>query len=248
MAIFCSRRDGGLCFLPQRQRRARVLLFLMRALLWLGVLVAVVAAGAGTAVAAPDVDLSAREREIDDAVCEDFRRAATWNLAWIATFAIAAVGSAGTAALAPGDWIENDTRAGLYVTAAKATVGVVAKLVDPLHIDVEGLCHDRHPASARARHALLVEAAQHERHTLILNIFGGLAINTAGLLYLGYGRGAWESAWISFGIGTAVGVASTLTAPVHSWLLKRRLDRSHHIAAVPTIGRGSTGVAFAGTW
>ena len=218
----------------------------MRSLLWLGLLVPVV--GAGTAMAAPAADLSAGEGEIDDAVCADFRRAATWSLAWTVTFAIAAVGSAGTAALAPGDWMGNDARAGLYVTAAKSTLGVLAKLVDPLHIDVEGLCHDRHPASARARHALLVEAAHRERHALILNIFGGLAVNTAGLLYLGYGRGAWESAWISFGIGTAVGVASTLTAPVHSWLLKRRLDRSHHIAAVPTIGRGSTGVALAGTW
>jgi len=218
----------------------------MRSLLWLGLLVPVV--GAGTAMAAPAADLSAGEGEIDDAVCADFRRAATWSLAWTVTFAIAAVGSAGTAALAPGDWMGNDARAGLYVTAAKSTLGVLAKLVDPLHIDVEGLCHDRHPASVKARHALLVEAAHRERHALILNIFGGLAVNTAGLLYLGYGRGAWESAWISFGIGTAVGVASALTAPVHSWLLKRRLDRSHHIAAVSTIGRGSTGVALAGTW
>ena len=218
----------------------------MRSLLWLGLLVPVV--GAGTAMAAPAADLSAGEGEIDDAVCADFRRAATWSLAWTVTFAIAAVGSAGTAALAPGDWMGNDARAGLYVTAAKSTLGVLAKLVDPLHIDVEGLCHDRHPASVKARHALLVEAAHRERHALILNIFGGLAVNTAGLLYLGYGRGAWESAWISFGIGTAVGVASALTAPVHSWLLKRRRDRPHDIAAVPMIGRGSTGVALAGTW
>ena len=169
-------------------------------------------------------------------------------MAWTATFAIAAVGSAGYAALAPRDWIESDSRAALYVTASKATVGVIAKLVDPLHIDVEGLCLAPHPASARARHALLVEAAQRERHALILSIFGGLAINTVGLLYLGIGRGAWQSAWISFGVGTAVGVASTLTAPVQSWLLNRRLDRSHHVAVVPMIGRDSSGVALAGTW
>ena len=219
----------------------------MHVSLWLGVLAPVVVAGVGTAMAAPAAELSAREREIDDAVCEDFDRAAKWNLAWTATFAIAAVGSAGTAALAPGDWFENDTRAGLYVTAAKATVGVLAKVLDPLSINVEGLCGDRHPASANVRHAFLVEAAQRERHTLILNVFGGLAVNTAGLLYLGYGRGAWESAWISFGIGTAVGVASALTAPVQSWILNRRLDRPN-IALVPTIGRGSTGIALAGTW
>jgi len=226
-----------------------VLLFPMHVFLhvflWLGVLVAV--AGVGKVMAAPAVDLGARERKIDDAVCEDFDRAAKWSLAWTATFAVAAVGSAGTAAFAPRDWIENDTRAGLYVTAAKATVGVLAKLLYPLRIDVEGLCGDRHPASAKARHALLVEAAQRERHTLILNVFGGLVVNTIGLLYLGYGRGAWESAWVSFGIGTAVGVASALTAPVQSWILNRRLDRPS-IGVVPTIGRGSTGMALAGTW
>jgi hypothetical protein len=125
---------------------------------------------------------------------------------------------------------------------------MIVHAIDHPHINVEGLCHDHHPASDRARHALLVEAAQHESHVLILNIFGGLAINTAGLLYLGYGRGAWESAWISFGIGSAVGVASALTAPIHAWLLQRRLDRDHHVAVVPTIGRCSTGVALAGTW
>ena len=214
---------------------------------WLAVLAPVLVADVATAMAAPAAELSAREREIDDAVCEDFHRAAKWNFAWTATFAIAAVGGAGAAAFAPSNWIENDTRAGLYVTAAKATVGVLAKILDPLSINVEGLCGDRHPASAKVRHAFLVEAAQRERHTLILNVFGGLAVNTAGLLYLGYGRGAWESAWISFGIGSAVGVASALTAPVQSWILNRRLDRPS-IALVPTIGRGSTGVALAGTW
>jgi len=219
----------------------------MRAPLWFVVLVPVVVAGAGPALAAPAVDLSAREREIDDAVCEDFHRAAKWNAAWTATFAIAAVGSASVAAFAPSNWIESDTRAGLYVTAAKATIGVLAKILDPLSINVTGLCGDHHPASANVRHAFLVEAAQRERHTLILNVFGGLAVNTVGLLYLGYGRGAWKSAWISFGIGSAVGVASALTAPVQSWILNRRLDRSG-IAVVPTIGRGSAGLALAGAW
>jgi hypothetical protein len=221
----------------------------MHAICWLGVLVpvVVVVAGVGPAMAAPAVELSAREREIDEAVCEDFDRAAKWSLGWTATFAIAAVGSAGTAAFAPGDWFEKDTRAGLYVTAAKATVGVLAKLLDPLSINVEGLCGDRHPASANVRHAFLVEAARRERHTLILNVFGGLAVNTIGLLYLGYARGAWESAWLSFGIGSAVGVASALTVPVQSWILNRRLDRPT-VVLIPAIGRGSTGMALAGTW
>ena len=206
-----------------------------------------VAAGAGTATAAPP-ELSAGEGKIDDAVCADYLRADTWDEGWTITFAVTAAGSAGYATFAPAGWIWSDHRAALYVTAAKATVGVIAKLVHPLHIDVEGLCLDPHPASARPRHALLLQAAQRERNSLILNIFGGFAINTVGLLYLGYRRREWESAWTSFGIGTAVGVASAVTAPVQSWLLGRRSDRSHRVAAVPMIGGGGSGAALVGTW
>jgi hypothetical protein len=221
----------------------------MCALLLLGVIVpAPIVAGAGIAMGAPPGDPRAAEDEIDDAVCEDSSRAATWNTAWAVTFAIAAVGSAGYATLAPSDWMDADKRAGFYVTAAKATVGAVAKFVDPLLIDVKGLCHDPERASAKTRHALLVEAAQREHRALMPSIFGGLAINMAGWLYLGFGRGAWETAWISFGIGTAVGVASTVTAPVQSWLLRRRLARSRHLAAMPMIGPQTSGLALIGTW
>ena len=224
----------------------------MRTLLMLGMFVTAVGAGEGTLMAASPTDLSAQNREqnreIDDAVCADYLRASAWNAVWATTFAVTAVGSASVATLAPRGWIDSDSRAGLYVTASKATIGVVAKLLDPLGIDVEGLCHDPHPASVKVRRASLLDAAHRERHTLILNILGGLAINTAGLLYLGYGRGAWETAWVSFGVGNAVSVASTLTAPVHSWFLNRRLDRSHHVVVVPVIGGGRTYLALTGTW
>jgi len=220
----------------------------MRVRLLVGVIVPAMVAGAGTSTASPPANISAGEGQIDEAICADYLRGDTWDEAWGITFAIAAVGSAGYAAFAPRDWIGSDRRAALYVTAGKATVGVIAKLVHPLRISVKGLCRDPHPATVRARHALLVEAAQRERHSLILNIFGGLAINTVGLLYLGYGRGAWDSAWVSFGIGSAVGVASALTAPVQSWFLERQLDRSHRIAAVPVLGPDRSGAALVGTW
>jgi hypothetical protein len=220
-----------------------------RVLIWLAILAplgSTVARGASATSPAP---LSVQEREIDDAVCEDFRRAGTWNVAWAATFGIAAIGSASYAAFAPDGWIgAGDDRAALYVTAAKASVGVVAKLVDPLDIDVKDLCHDSRPTSVKARHASLVEAAEREHRALSLNIVGGVTINALGLLYLGYGRGDWHSAWISFGIGTAVGVASTLTAPVQSWFLRRRLDRSHQLAALPLMGPRSAGLVLTGTW
>jgi hypothetical protein len=224
-----------------------VLASVMRVWVLVVVIAPAMAWGAGTATAAP-TELSAGEGEIDDALCADHLRADKWDEVWAITFAVTAAGSAGYATFAPDGWIWTEHRAALYVTAAKATVGVIGRLVHPLYIDVQGLCLDPHPASSRARHALLFLAAQRERDSLLLNILGGLAINTVGLLYLGYGRGDWESAWTSFGIGTGVGVASAVTAPAQSWLLGRRLDRSHHVVAVPMIGGGGSGAALVGTW
>jgi hypothetical protein len=45
-----------------------------------------------------------------------------------------------------------------------------------------------------------------------------------------------------------VSVASTLTAPTHSWLLRRRLDESRRVAAVPMLGGGTRGVALVALW
>jgi hypothetical protein len=203
----------------------------------------------GLAWAEPRGKLSHEDLEIDAALCEDARRAGPWDAAWAATFAIAAVGSAGIATFAPRAWLDSDRRAGLYVTAAKATVGAIDRLVDPLRFDTEGLCGDPHQASSSGRNALLLEAGHRERNGLALELLGGLSLNTAGLLYLGYGRDAWQTAWISFGVGTAVGVASALTSPVQSWLLKRRRDRTHRsVAMVAAIVRDNPGVALAGTW
>ena len=80
------------------------------------------------------------------------------------------------------------------------------------------------------------------------NYFGGLLLNSMSLLYLGWVRGDWEGAWISFGVGGAVSVASTLTAPTHAWLLRRRLDKSRGVAAVPMLGGRTRGVALVAIW
>jgi hypothetical protein len=203
----------------------------------------------GLAWAEPRGKLSHEDLEIDAALCEDARRAGTWDTAWAATFAIAAVGSAGIATFAPHTWLDSNRRAGLYVTAAKATIGAVDRLVDPLHFDTVGLCGDPNEASSSARNALLLKAAHRERNGLALELLGGVALNTAGLLYLGYGRGSWQTAWISFGVGTAVGVASALTAPVQAWLLnRRRLDSKRSVAMISAIVSDRPGMALVGTW
>jgi len=215
----------------------------------LSLAVVLVGASVGTAKAEQQhAELGPKERKVDDAICDDFHRADRWNTGWAIAFSVAAVGSAGLATFAPGDWFTSDTRASLYLTAAKATVAASFKLVKPLRIDVAGLCRSDEPTSARARHALLVEAADSERNALLPNIFGGLLLNSMSLLYLGWVRGDWEGAWISFGVGGAVSVASTLTAPTHAWLLRRRLDKSRGVAAVPMLGGRTRGVALVAIW
>jgi hypothetical protein len=130
------------------------------ALLSLGILVAEADAGSVTAAVASREELGPDEAAINDAVCADHARAGRWNAAWAVTFSIAAVTTAGLATFAPHDWFSSDDRAGLYVTAAKATLATVARLVDPLRLDVGRFCAEGHPTSVEARHALLGEAAR----------------------------------------------------------------------------------------
>ena len=212
------------------------------------VLGAEMAGGHLARAADPSVAVERAGSEVDEAVCEDHARAGRWNEAWAVTFGAAALGSAGVATFAPSTWLTNDTRAGLYVTALKASIGVAAKLIQPLDIDVGGLCDDRRPESRRTRHALLNDVALREQRAIIPSLVGGLLLNSFGLLYMGYGRHAWEDAWISFAIGSAVAVASVLTAPTHSWLLKRRLGEGPRVTLLPQLGWDAGGLALVGAF
>jgi hypothetical protein len=199
---------------------------------------AIVATVAGVLAAAPAVAQPAPcDPIIERTLAADARRARTWNIAWGVTFAAAAAGSAGFAALAPDDWdwVSDDFRAGLYVTSIKASLGALSRLVLPLRIPADASCGT--PSRVR-----LAKAARRERRNIILNTVGGFAVNTAGLLYLGLERDAWSTGWIGFGIGSAVGVASTLTAPRRAWGLERDL------VATPVVGPDFQGFAIAGTW
>jgi len=196
--------------------------------------------------AEPDPVSEGAGNAIDEAVCQDQEHAHAWNEAWAVTFGAAALASAGLATFAPSKWLTDNTRAGLYVTAAKATIGVASKLVEPLEVDVKGLCGDRRPQSRRTRHVLLNEIARREKRAIVPSIVGGLVLNSFGLLYMGYVRHAWESGWISFGIGSGVAVASVLTAPTQSWLLRRRMTEGPRLAVVPRLAHDGGGLALVG--
>lgn len=196
--------------------------------------------------AQPDPASEGAGNAVDDAVCQDHQRAHAWNEAWAVTFGAAALASAGLATFAPSSWFTDNTRAGLYVTAVKATIGVASKLAQPLEIDVKGVCADRRPQSRKTRHVLLNEVARREKRAIAPNVVGGLLLNAFGLFYMGYVRHAWESGWISFGIGSGVAVASVLTAPTQSWLLKRRMSEGARTALVPRLGHDGAGLALVG--
>ena len=132
-------------------------------LLSLSVLFTAAHGGTAAAAVASRDELGPQEAEVDDAICADHARAGRWNDAWALTFSIAAVTTAGLAVLAPSNWFSPDARAGLYLTAGKATLATAAKLVDPLRLDVGRLCEDGHASSVKNRHALLAEVARKER-------------------------------------------------------------------------------------
>jgi len=189
--------------------------------------IAVVVGGLGLArrVAVAEPGCEAITATVD----ADAGRARVWNLGWGIGFALAAAGQAAAAAALPQDSISDDTRAGLWVGAVKASVGAVGRFVVPLRLARARDCAD-------APHALAV-AARRERVGFWLNTTGGLAVNLAGLLYLGLERDAWGTGALSFAIGTVVSIASAYTAPRRAW-------RAHPIVVAPTPG----GVVLSTTW
>jgi hypothetical protein len=158
----------------------------------------------------------------------DADRARAWDTAWTLIYAGAAVGQ-GLVAGAATDGLSAANRAGLRVGAVKASIGVVAKVVNPLRIPVPTSCADA-PAALRL-------AARRERISFWFNTLGGLAVNGAGALYLGLHEDSWSAAASSFGVGAAVSVLSAVTMPRRAW-------RGRYVIVAPT----TTGFVLAGSF
>jgi len=186
---------------------------------------------------------TAEARAIDDALIEDARRAPKWTWWWSIGYVLAGTGAALIAVDAPDDWLGDDTRAGLYVTAAKAYVGGLARVVAPLRVPVPRTCGDD-------RRALIETAGRKERNTAILSVVGGVVLNTGGLLYLGLARDNWRTGALSFATGTVVGLVTLWTIPRRAWRL-RRVDRGPTLGLVPMVplgGSGIGGLSLVATW
>jgi hypothetical protein len=155
----------------------------------------------------------------------DARRARRWNLAWGITFGAAAVGSLAVGLVDPAP----ELRDGLFVSAGKAGVGALARVVLPLRIPVPEPNADTCADLAELRDAVAI-AARRERQNFWLNHAGGVLVNGVGAAILWY-RATPGQALLSVAVGYPIGLASNYTAPRGSWHLAR--DRAWSAGVVP---------------
>lgn len=168
----------------------------------------------------------AREAEELRAHLEDEqRRAKRWNMTWAVTFGAAAVGSFALGYANPFP----SMRDGLFVSAGKASIGALGRIILPLRIGVPAPTGDTCADLAALRDALRA-AAKKERGNFYLNHAGGLLVNAAGAAIIWY-RGSASQALISVAVGYPVGLLSNYLAPRNSWHLHR--ERTWTVGVVP---------------
>lgn len=177
----------------------------------------------GLAIVSRRVEAGCTEEaaELRAQLSAEARRARIWNIGWGAAFGVAAVGAVALAVTEtrPFGTFTDDDRDLYYVAAGKATIGLAARLVIPLRIDVPAAAAEP-CADAIALRAAVAEAGRRERRMFWLGHLGGLAVNLAGVVVLAERRSFGIGA-LSFAIGYPVGLASSYTQPRRSWHLWR---------------------------
>lgn len=160
----------------------------------------------------------ARAARLDAVLRIEAAAAARWRWTWAAIFGAAVVGQLALVAadaVPAGDRHDPQVMT-LYLGAAKAAIGVGARLVLPPRITRPRLTGDA-CADDRAALAAMAGTALRERQSMALNVFGGLALNLGTSLYVGVVDDAWTDAGIAFAMGTAVATLSALTQPRRVW-------------------------------
>jgi hypothetical protein len=178
-----------------------------------------------TRVAYADATDCARDAAELRAHLETARRHATeWNVGWAIGYGVVAGAQLGLLATHPTQSVE-DT---LYVGAAKATLGLLSRLIVPLRVTIPppnpDACADR-----LALRAAVADAGRHERSEFWLLHIGSFAVNLAGAIYIGV-RGSWRAAAVSGASGYIVGLIGVYTIPRASW----HLWRSFTVDVTPT--------------
>jgi hypothetical protein len=153
------------------------------------------------------------------------RLAKRWNTTWAITFGAAAVGSLALGYANPVPEMQD----GLYVSAGKASIAALGRIILPLRIDVPAPTSDVCADLVALREAVRV-AAKKERGNFIVNHVGGVLVNAVGAGIIWY-RGSASQALISVAVGYPVGLLSNYLAPRNSWHLYR--ERTWTVGVMP---------------
>ena len=161
----------------------------------------------------------------------DRRHAKKWNLAWAGIFGGAAVGSLAVGIANPFP----DLQTGLYVSAGKAGIGALGRLILPLRIPLpppnSDVCAD-----VEALRKAVALAAKREKGNFYLNHIAGILVNGGGALIIWkYSSGG--QALLSVAIGYPVGLLSNYTAPRSSWHYFR--DHNWTVSVQPAPQQGA---------
>ena len=144
-----------------------------------------------------------------------------WNLGWALGFGGAAAIQFTLAATRtnPFGTFTTDYQETLYAGAIKSTIGMLSRVIQPLHVSVPPLNADR-CADLKALRDRLSSIARKERSTFWLTHLGGIALNlTSGLIL--WHRRSFEVGATSFLISFPVGPIAAYTMPRGSWHLWR---------------------------
>ena len=177
-------------------------------------------------------------------------RAHLWNLGWGIGFGGAAVGQLVFAVRpqwAPIITVNDKMQKSLYISAGKAGLASVARLILPLRVTHPHIAPGTEPcaALAEAERALAV-TARREKNSFWLNHIGSLVANISGALILGLGYHAWGQAALSLAVGYPVGLISIYTEPRAAWHANRSRSWVSGVSAAPLITPEFRGLAITG--
>ncbi len=177
-------------------------------------------------------------------------KALKWRVGWGVGFGVAFAGQLALALTetAPIGEFDDAAEASLFAGAAKSFVGMSARIVTPVKVPRPAVSGDACADLASAE-AALRRAASSERRSFWLNHVGGLAMQAAGTLYIGLSADdAWGDAAISFGLGYAIGLASTYTQPRGAWHEHRRGQAAVSWQLTPMAAPHAHGLAVVGSF
>lgn len=163
-----------------------------------------------------------------------------WNIAWALIFGGAAVGSAVVGYADPFPELQT----GLYVSAGKASIGALGRIILPLRIPVPDPNPDACTDVATLRKAVAL-AAKRERQNFWLNHVAGALVNGGGAAIIYWKTDSVGQALLSVAIGYPVGLLSNYTAPRGSWRFHREREATWTATVMPHEHGWTLGVAGA---